>query len=469
MPSLSSGIILASQAVQAQSQVLETIEHNVANANTPGYRRQSAILTASVPSSVNGSEYGTGAGGQRGGGVSVERIQRFNLQFFDGRYRSASADAKNSEAQSTILAQFEPTMAETSTDGMIPKLDEFWASWQSLSTDPTNNSLRANLLDNASALTNAFTTRTAEISQLRNDQNLAVSDQVEQINTLASQVASLNGEISHVLSVGEQPNDLLDKRDQALDTLANLTGSVSFDQKNGEVSVSIGGHVLVVGHDTFKLHTQTSATDLNMQDVYWEENQKLVPTSGELKGILEVRDNFLPDQQAGLNSLAATIIKQVNDIHATGYGPTTVTGTPNDFFTGTDASTIAVNNALVLDPGKIATADTAGAAGNNAIAVKIAGLKLQKVMGNLTMNDFYNGQITNRSLVTQRAANNTTQQNLVVKALSDQRESVAGVSLDEEAAHMAQTQKAYQASARMLTAYDELLDTVINRMGLVGR
>ena len=170
-------------------------------------------------------------------------------------------------------------------------------------------------------------------------------------------------------------------------------------------------------------------------------------------------------------------MQQVNTIHLTGYGPTTTVPVPpatkvgDNFFTGTGAIDIAVNPTLLQDPGKVATADASGQAGNNAIAFQISALKFQKVMGGgtLTMNEYYNGQVTDRSLLTQRAADNATQQNLVVKSLSDSRESVAGVSLDEEAANMAKTQKAYQAAARMLTAYDEMLDTVINKMGLVGR
>ena len=476
MPNLS-GINIALQAVLSQAQAMQVTEHNVSNANTPGYRRQAAILMATTPTSLGGSEFVKGSPGQIGTGVFIDRIQRFNLQFFDGRYRSASADASSWEAQSGVLSQFEPVMAETSTDGMTPKLDEFWASWQSLASDPTNNSLRAALLDNAGSLVNGFTRRTAQISQLRNDQNQVVSDQVGQINSLATEVASLNGEISRVLSVGEQPNDLLDKRDLALDQLAKLSGAASSEQKNGEVSVSIGGHVLVVGHDTFSLHTQTNPADKAVQDVYWSDNQQLIPPSGSLKGVLDIRDTFLKDQQTGLDNLAGAIIQQVNAIHVTGYGPTTAVPVPpalkvgDNFFTGTSAIDIAINPALIQDLGKIATADASGQAGNNTIAVQMAGLKFQKVMGagTLTMNEFYNGQVTSRSLLTQRAADNATHQNLVVKSMSDSRESVVGVSLDEEAANMAKTQKAYQAAARMLTAYDDMLDTVINKMGLVGR
>lgn len=466
MPTISSGINTALQAVLTHSQTLEIIEHNIANASTPGYRRQSALLTAAVPSPIIASEHGIGAG-QRGGGVTIEKIQRFNLEFFDGRYRSVSAEMSNWEAQSGILSQLEPMLAESTEDGLLPKLDQFWAGWQKLSTDPTNTSLRTVLLDDASSLATALNRRAAQIIQLRTEQNDVVADQVNDINSLADQIAQLNGEISRVLSVGEQPNDLMDKRDLALDQLSELTGSVSFIQKNGEAVVSVGGHVLVVGHETFKLHTQPSAVDSSVVDVYWSDTQKMVPLSGKLKGVLEVRDKVMVDQLTGLNALASGIINQVNVIHRTGFGLNNATSM--DFFSGSNASDIVVNP--VLDAASIATSSGANQVGNSDIASQIAGLKMIKGMnaGTATLNEFYNSQITNLGVLTQRAADNSYQHGLVAKALSDQRESIAGVSLDEEAADMAKAQKAYQAAARVLTAYDELLDLVINRMGLVGR
>jgi len=140
-----------------------------------------------------------------------------------------------------------------------------------------------------------------------------------------------------------------------------------------------------------------------------------------------------------------------------------------DFFAGTNATDIAINP--LLDAASIATSSGASQAGNSDIASQIANLKTFKGMngGTATLNEFYNSQITNLGVITRRASDNSYQHGLVTKALSDQRESIAGVSLDEEAADMAKAQKAYQAAARVLTAYDDLLDLVINRMGLVGR
>lgn len=465
MPTISSGISVALQAVLTHSQVLEITEHNIANASTKGYRRQSAILTTETPNSINGADHGIGAG-QRGNGVTIDRIDRFNLAFFDGRYRAVSAEAQSWEAQSGILSHLESILAENSDDGLLPKLDQFWAGWQALSNEPTSTSLRAIVLDDASALATAFNRRATQITQMRSDQNLAVAGNVEEINSLASQIAQLNGNISRVISVGEQPNDLMDKRDLALDRLAELTGAVSSEQKNGEMLVSVGGHVLVMGQDTFKLEVRTNPADTSVVDAYWNDGQKLTPPSGELKGMLDVRDRVLVDQLTGLNTMSAGLIAQVNTIHSGGYGLNNATGL--NFFNGTDASSITVNSAL--DANSIATSSAANQAGNNNIALQITALKTVKGMkaGTATLNDFYNTQITELAVTTKRASDNSYQHGLIVNALGNQRESVVGVSLDEEAANMAKAQKAYQAAARVLTAYDDLLDLVINRMGRVG-
>ncbi|HQX02132.1 MAG TPA: flagellar hook-associated protein FlgK, partial [Anaerolineales bacterium] len=350
MPTISSGISVALQAVLTHSQVLEITEHNIANASTKGYRRQTAILTTETPNSINGADHGIGAG-QRGNGVTIDRIDRFNLAFFDGRYRAVSAEAQSWEAQSGILSHLESILAENSDDGLLPKLDQFWAGWQALSNEPTSTSLRAIVLDDASALATAFNRRATQITQMRSDQNLAVAGNVEEINSLASQIAQLNGNISRVISVGEQPNDLMDKRDLALDRLAELTGAVSSEQKNGEMLVSVGGHVLVMGQDTFKLEVRTNPTDTSVVDAYWNDGQKLTPPSGELKGTLDVRDRVLVDQLTGLNTMSAGLIAQVNTIHSGGYGLNNATGL--NFFNGTDASSITVNSAL--DANSIAT------------------------------------------------------------------------------------------------------------------
>jgi flagellar hook-associated protein 1 FlgK len=188
------------------------------------------------------------------------------------------------------------------------------------------------------------------------------------------------------------------------------------------------------------------------------------------------RDTTIVNQMNGLNQLAETLGQQVNTIHQGGFGlPTTANpggATGLNFFTytaGNAAATLAVNSALT--PEDLAAASAAGQPGNADRAVLLAGLKGAKTMngGTASMAEFYNGQITALGIEVQAANRNAYHNNLVRKALSDQRESVAGVNLDEEAANLVKFQRAYQAAARVMTVYDEMLDKVINGMGLVGR
>lgn len=458
MPNISNGINLALQAVLANTRAIEVVEHNVANASTVGYRRQSAIMSATTPT------YGTGTG------VTIESIQRFNLEFFDSRLRNASAATSNFEAQQGILSQIEATLGETTDNSLLTKMDQFWSDWQSLASDPSSMSLRANLLDDSSSLAKGINQRWTQLTEIRRDQNLTVQQRVSDINALADEVAYLNGEISRVTSVGEEPNDLMDKRDLALDKLADLTGAVSTLQSNNEVVVSIGGHVLVTGHDVLHLATRPDPDDTSVSQVVWadEPTREVKPTSGELKGLLEVRDTVLTEQIAGLDELANNLRIRVNAIHTTGYGIDAADSTGLDFFVGTGASDISINPDLTA--AQIATSDAADQAGNSNIANLMVALKDAKNMsgGTNTLNDFYTAQATKLGQKIKSVETEAHNYSLVSSALSDQRESASGVNLDEEAANLVKFQRGNQAAARLLTAYDELLDLVINGMGRVG-
>ncbi|NMB87701.1 MAG: hypothetical protein GYA17_05045, partial [Chloroflexi bacterium] len=158
MANLYSGINTALRAIMANQQAIEVIEQNVANASTPGYRRQSVVMNSIAPASSAGLTNG-GAKGVVGGGVEVSAIMRHSLDFFDSRYRLEVADAKRWEAESSVLQQVEVTLGETSSDGLVNKLDLFWSGWQALSSTPTDPSLRADLLDSAQGLVSAFNRR----------------------------------------------------------------------------------------------------------------------------------------------------------------------------------------------------------------------------------------------------------------------------------------------------------------------
>ena len=169
MPNLSA-INVSLNALLANSQAMEVISHNVANANTKGYHRQQAVLRTTTPSNLYAMDHWIGSG-QRGTGVEVSMIKRFTMDFFDTRYRAVTSEATEWQAKADVLGQMEITLDETGADGLLPKLDQFWNSWQMLSADPSNTSLRAKLLDKSNALSGAINRRANQMIAMRNDQN----------------------------------------------------------------------------------------------------------------------------------------------------------------------------------------------------------------------------------------------------------------------------------------------------------
>lgn len=463
MTNLLSSINVALSGLLAQQQATTIYEHNVVNVNTEGYHRQEAQVTAAPAVTLSNSYYGTGVG-QMGSGVLVTSIKRYSIDFYDTRYRFENQEAAKWSAEQEIVAGLEATLGETSTDGLLPKIDAFFTEWQALSDDPTNTSVRRELLDSGKDLASAINSRYEQIYSVRQQQDLTISQNVAEINQLAERIGSLNREISRVLSIGDSPNDLLDARDLALDRLAELSGATSFEQANGEVTVSIKGHILVGGHESYPLHTEMDTENENLTKIVWSDGRELIPTSGKLAGVIEARDSVFSAQRAALNELSMMLKNDVNSIHRSGYGLDNSTNL--DFFVGDNAGSFAVNSDLE-DVEKIAASSAFGSIGNNDISLSIYNLRSALTMnsGTATFYQFYNDQVSQLGLTVQRATTNAKSHSLVADALDTQRQSVAGVNLNEEAANMVKSQKAYEAAARLVSTIDEMLDTLINGMG----
>jgi len=466
MGNLLSGIHTALRSMIAQQQAMQVTEHNVANAATEGYHRQEAVLTPGAPyapPSLNRPYYQ----GQIGTGAVVDRIRRYSMDFLDTRYRAEIAESSRWSTKQEVLAQVEATLGEIGSDGLVGRLDAFWDGWQALSVDPANLAVRADLVERADELGRALNWRAVQLRTLRKDQDLAIQDRVGEINDLATQISRLNVEIASVYSVGDQPNDLLDRRALLLDRLSEVTGAVSYIQDDGEVLVSIGGHALVVGTETFQLEVSPDPANDNLAAIAWEDGQAFEPGSGEIAGLLEARDEDIAEQLAALDDVASEVISSTNSLHNTGYGLNNAHGL--DFFSGTDALSISVDplmNALE----NIAAASLADAPGDGSIAMQLASERDRLIMasGTATIGAYYTQKTASLGLAVQTASTRAADRELVANALYDQRESVVGVSLDEEATKLVESQRIYEALARMMTTLDDMLDRVINGMGRVG-
>jgi flagellar hook-associated protein 1 FlgK len=473
MSTLFSSVNLALRALLTHQQSIQVTEHNVANVNTPGYRRQEAVLTAGLPypsPQLTGSVFA----GQMGTGVMVDLVRRFNMEFYDGRYRRELGETKRWSLEQQVLSQVESTLSETGEDSLVSKMDAFWSGWQALSNDPTNMALRADLKEKANNLVGALNWRANALIQLREDQDLAIQSRVDEINSISGQIAKLNAEIASVKGAGDQPNDLLDNRDQLLDRLAELSGATVNIQENGEANVTIGQHALVIGSRTFSLTTAPDAANFNLTKITWQEDGLDFDASrGELAGLLDARDRVIPARLDALDNVANTLATRVNQLHQTGYGLNNAHGL--DFFDLTGPTTHhALNIRLSTnldDLNNIAASTTTDSPGNGNLAGTIARVQEELLMsGNsASITQYYTGKVGEFGLEVSGAETRSRDRQTVVDSLSSMRESATGVSLDEEAANLVKSQRAYQAASRMMTAIDDMLDRVINGMGLVGR
>lgn len=470
MPTIFSGLNLALRALLAHQQAQLVTNHNVANANTPGYTRQEAVLAPERPYTLpafNRPELPL----QLGQGVRVSSIRRFNLEFFDDRLRRETAAASGWGERAAMLQQIESLLPETGGAGLGARLDAFWSAWQSLSGDPADTGLRAAVVNSADRLAAMIRDRASALNAARRDEDALVSSLVGEVNAGAANIARLSKQIITAFGAGDNPNDLLDQRDVLLDDLARLAGATVNFQPNGDALVSIGGHILVASGEAQSL----AAADANgdgMADVSWAADGAAAPiTSGRIGGALTARDADIPARLTALDSLASALITQINAVHTTAFGLPPANATGQNFFTGANALTIAVNPVLAADLTQLGAAASANAPGDGGKALASAQIANALIMsgGTRTLNHFWADTITRLGLDAKRAVDEESARGLVRDALVRQKQATAGVSLDEEAARLVQSQRAYEAAARVLTAFDEMADTIINRMGVVGR
>lgn len=474
MTSIFSGINTALSALLAQQQVQETTSHNVANANTPGYTRQEAVLSSGMPytrAAFNSPAIAL----QMGMGVTVTSIRQFKLDFIDGRMRGETSAAAYSDQRQTILQQVEAALPETGTGGLNDKLSQFWTAWQNLTSDPASLAARSAVINTGASLATLIDDRYTSLNTIRQNEDQHITTMVADANTQAASIARLNLQIITAQGAGQTPNDLIDQRDQLITSLSEMTGATVNFNPNGDALVSIGGHIMVSGGQAQSLSTVADPNPPNsgFSKVVWSDGLDAQISSGRIGGSLAARNVDVPARMQALDTLAAGLITQVNAIHTTAYSlpPNAQTLPGQNFFNGTGAADIAANPALLADPSLLGAAATANAPGDSSKALAIAQLASQATMsgGTRTFNAFWSDAISQLGQDTKQVTADSENHGMVRDALNNQKESVGGVNLDEEAARLVESQRAYQAAARVLTAFDQMADTIINNMGVVGR
>ncbi|MBM3677562.1 MAG: flagellar hook-associated protein FlgK [Actinobacteria bacterium] len=441
------GLQTALSGILAQQRALDVTTHNIANANTVGYSRQEAVLVASPAFTMPGVSTGVQPA-QIGTGVDVDQYKRVRDQFIDVQLRAQTMRQGYYEAASDGLEQVELALAEPSDTGLNALLHTFWNAWQDVSNNPESPSTRQALVQAGANLADAFHSLDSQLQTIAAQTGQNVTSTLAEANQLGGEIYGLNVQIANAIATGATPNDLLDQRDLLVDRLAQL-GNVSVTKGPLEVlDVTFGGAALVTGTTSSATLTEPDLTSL---------------TSGRLAGLVNLRDTVLPGYRTSLDAIASSLVTQTNALHATGYDLSGSTGI--NFFAagGTTAATIAVDSTVFGDPTRVAAASATGQPGDAGIALQIAALR-----GSAGVDGAYTQLVTRIGSDARDANRALANATLLANSLANRRESVSGVSLDEEMSNMIRFQRGFQASARALNAMDELIDVIVNRMGRVG-
>ena len=455
------GIEIARKALQTSQYALDVTAHNIANANTPGYTRQ-RVIQGTTPSFPAPSWNRPLIQGQLGTGVMVQSIQRVRDSFFDGQIRRENQSLGGWDVKKNGLEQIETIFNEPSDGGLLNIMGQFWDSWQQLSKNPESVSTRSGVLETGRMLATTFNQLDSKLSRVQDNLNEQVLVKVNDINSIARRISELNRDILRVKTYGAEPNDMLDERDLLMDKLSKMVDVQIADLDTGATIIYINGSQLVSEYGYSELEAVSNPGN-GFYDVKWKASGIAATIyGGEIKALTETRDVTVPAYKSELDVLAASIINEVNTLHATGIGLDGTTGW--NFFSGTGAADMAMSPD-VSDPRSLG-ASLSGEPGDNSNALALAQLKNGLIMsGNtIAMDDYYRSLVTNLGVESQQAAAMSANGKMYYDLIENHRQSVAGVSLDEEATNMIKFQRAYQAAARLVTMFDEMLDVLINQM-----
>lgn len=431
----------ANKGLIVQQAALHTTGHNISNANTAGYSRQRVDMKADLAFNYVGV-------GQLGTGVKIDGVVRMIDDYVSKQIRQENSVFNKYNTKSDILGQVEIIFNEPSDTGINANLGEMFDSWQELSKNPESLTQKSIVVEKSKTLAQSLNHMSKQLNNLKNNTVEDIGKNVMDFNSTVDKLDSLNKQIFNVSIKGQVPNDLLDQRDMLLKDLSGIANiSTGFD-KYGRVEISIGDQEVLKGADK-----NTMTVDVDQQFKIGTEN--ITIESGQIAGNLEGLDEIngrLNDLNDFTNNMA-TMINAEHDPANPIFSDFSMTGT------------IKVN---IANDKIMAGNDINSPPGDGSRALKIAGLRNEKIGGptGTTIEGSYTNIVTSVGISKQYADNMVSNQEVLLDHLMLRRESTSGVSIDEEMTNVIKFQKSYQANARVISVLTEMLDTLINRMGV---
>ncbi|NLI13195.1 flagellar hook-associated protein FlgK [Pelotomaculum propionicicum] len=469
MPGTWFGLETARRGMKLNQYALEITGHNLANASTTGYSRQEAVINPTDPF-TNPSIDSSVTPGQFGTGVEVSSIRRVKDEYLDNNVRRSTTDSAYWDDQISVLQRAEASFAEPASDGIGERITSFFKAWMDLNNTPQDPGVKAAVAQAGDSLATLMTYTYNQLGDVQNsvaviDSTPAVTggmlkDQVDEANNLLVQIRDLTDSIKKVYAVGQQPNDLLDKRDQLLEELSKFGPlDVAFETVNGKPTgeltkltlfgkdLSQTGTKLDLVTDGTKISLKVNGGTDNGAEVNLTDNCLDTNQGGSLLGLERARQDVI-DYKEKLNDIAINMKSMIAGIGI-------------DFFEG-DLSTgdFKVNPGIIQNPASI----------NGTLAGSVADLRdsqIDPADKPYTFEQYYSLLVTQVGGNAKGASDMADNQTAIKTQITALRDSVSGVSTDEELTKMIQFQYGFQASARVINVLDEMLDLLIN--GLVGR
>lgn len=523
--SIIGGLDLGKRALMAQAQAIKVNGQNITNANTPGYSRQRIEVKNSIHT--------------RDESINILESRRIRDKFIDKSLRNEYQSLGNWDMKTQLLTRIEDIFNEPSDSSINRILGEFWNSWEDLSNYPEGNTQRAMVVQRGVALAQAINRVNSNLDVIEKNVDGYINDRISQINTLASQIAHLNSKIVFSEAGDQEASGMRDNRDLLIDKLSKMVNITVSDRGNSSLAIYVGGTVLVDDATYNTMIIDGSSNSKNVR-ILWSSSKAVADiNNGELSGLLDLRNDIIPELRKQINQFASTLTSEVNRLHEAGYGLDRTTGVKffseiemfrmtldleddlnsgtvtsdlreefqnkgislsnstniyadeddrwrvvNDgivytvrkesdqlkVYTGT-AEKIAVNNDLLNNFRLVAAADDTDENGNpevpqpgdNGTARKIAALADETLTPiGTSLGKHYSNMVNALASKSQHANVMRESSDLLVTDLEEQRESVSGVSLDEEIADLIKLQKIYEAASQYMSIINNMLSVLMN-------
>lgn len=470
MSKIHSMMDIGKRSMMNSQTALQTSGHNIANKSTEGFSRQRVEIQTNVPVGSGKLRYGMGSKA-----AAVTRINNPYLERQIGNERSLGGFH---DGKAEAMARVEQVYNEQQNKGLNQFVADFFSSVQELANNPESLATRTQVRETADFLTKDFKRVHSQLTEITRDLDQQIKSQLDEVNGMTKEIANLNEKIQQVELSGGNANDERDRRELLLKQVGERINIRWAEGADTSVTVTAGNSALLVtGYDSKTLiakpTSETATKGEGNVDIFYLSKHDGEPhkvteqmTGGKIGGALEVRDKVVTELLGDVDKLAYGFAANLNEVHRSGFNAYNQTG--QDFFELPTqlrhaSANLTVSKNILDDVGRISTGAGPASPGDSRVAVKMARLQQDKTMnGENTFDEFYNSVVGKVGIQARRAETGSATQRDIIKQMNNIRESISGVSLDEEATKLIEYQKSFDASARLIRTADEMFDTILN-------